>query len=266
MKKRMDILLVEKGLAASREKAKTMIIEGIVSVANVPVKNPSDTYEEDVEISITGKTCPYVSRGGYKLEKAIDEFDLDLKGCVGIDIGASTGGFTDCMLQNGASYVYAVDVGYGQFDWKLRNDERVTLYERTNARYLTAEMFDKAINIASIDVSFISLKLILPVFDNINMADGFKVIALIKPQFEAGKNKVGKKGVVREASTHIEVIENVLNYSKELGFAMTELTYSPVKGPNGNIEFLCSLEKNKDSGIDLQQIKNIVELAHNSLV
>ena len=265
MKKRADVLVFEKNLAPSREKAKTYIIAGTVSCNGKPVKNPSEMLEEDSEITV-GEGCPFVSRGGYKLDKAVKEFNIDLKDKVCVDIGASTGGFTDCMLQNGAQFVYAVDVGYGQFDWKLRNSEKVCLMERTNARYLDEKKFDKTIDFASIDVSFISLKLIIPVLAKINSAKNHNIAALIKPQFEAGKDKVGKKGVVRDAKVHGEVINEICLFAQSAGYGIKGLTYSPVKGPNGNIEYLVYLEYGANCDFDFESIKNVVAVSHNNLV
>lgn len=266
MKKRTDVLVYEKNLAPSREKAKMLILEGSVYVNGVLVKNPSRMTDSDSEITVNDSSLKYVSRGGYKLEKAMDEFGLSLEGRTCIDIGASTGGFTDCMLKNGASFVYAVDVGYGQFAWSLRNDDRVRLLERTNARYLNTEIIPDSVDFASIDVSFISLNLILPVFSELNISDGFQVAALIKPQFEAGREKVGKKGVVRDINTHIEVIENVRTYAENSGFIMEKLSFSPIKGPNGNIEFLCLLNKYAEHSVTSEDIRKVVDSAHISLV
>ena len=266
MKKRIDIILSEKGIAPSREKAKALIIEGSVRVNGCPVKNPSEAFDdESADIEITGKTCPYVSRGGYKIEKALDVFSYSPEGKVCLDIGASTGGFTDCLLKRGASFVYAVDVGYGQFDWKLRNDERVKLYERTNARYLKAEMFERPVDAAVIDVSFISLSLILPALKGIGTSESFDILALIKPQFEAGKDKVGKKGVVRDASVHEEVIRSVRGFAEENGYSMCGISYSPVKGPNGNIEFICRMNSYSEGIVDDEMIAGTVSEAHTVL-
>ena len=266
MKKRADILLTEKGLCASREKAKRTIMAGLARADGRRIENPSAMIDVDAECSVVQDECPYVSRGGWKLKKAIDSFKLDLHDSVCVDIGASTGGFTDCMLQSGAQFVYAVDVGYGQFDWKLRNDRRVCLLERTNARYLDQTQIPKAINFASIDVSFISLRLILPVFDRLALADDFSVAALIKPQFEAGREKVGKKGVVRDPAIHAEVIGQVWKFAGEQGFSVQGLTYSPVKGPNGNIEFLILLKKGAGGDPETDRITNVVTEAHKMLV
>ncbi|HBU11296.1 MAG TPA: TlyA family rRNA (cytidine-2'-O)-methyltransferase [Clostridiales bacterium] len=262
MKKRIDVLLVEKGLAKSREKAKALIIAGGVYVNGGRAKSPSDQFDSEDTIEIKGGGCPYVSRGGLKLKKAIDVFSLDLTGKVCADIGASTGGFTDCMLQEGAAFVYAVDVGYGQFDWGLRNDGRVEVLERTNARYL--EAFDRAVEFVSIDVSFISLALIFPAALRISMGNA-DIAALIKPQFEAGREKVGKKGVVREAQTHREVIKNVQKSAASLGLSMAGLTYSPVRGPNGNIEFLARFVTDGGGDVGEGVIADVVAQAHEAL-
>ena len=266
MKKRADILLTEKGLCASREKAKRTIMAGLARADGRRIENPSAMIDVDAECSVVQDECPYVSRGGWKLKKAIDSFKLELHDSVCVDIGASTGGFTDCMLQSGAQFVYAVDVGYGQFDWKLRNDRRVCLLERTNARYLDQTQIPKVISFASIDVSFISLRLILPVFDRLALADDFSVAALIKPQFEAGREKVGKKGVVRDPAIHAEVIGQVWKFAGEQGFSVQGLTYSPVKGPNGNIEFLILLKKGAGGDPETDRITNVVTEAHKMLV
>ena len=267
MKKRIDILLVETGFAASREKAKNMVVEGIVRANGIAVRNPSETFDSDgLQIEITGNACPYVSRGGYKLEKALDVFSYDPRGKVFIDIGASTGGFTDCLLMNGADYVYALDVGYGQFDWKLRNDSRVKLYERTNARYMKPEMFDRPVDAAVIDVSFISLGLIIPALSAVKKKARFDILALIKPQFEAGRRFVGKKGVVRDASVHADVIKRVMSYALESGYTMCGISYSPVKGPNGNIEFICRMSDHISDSVSLLDIDAVVSEAHSNLV
>lgn len=259
MKKRIDVLLFERGLEKSREKAKIQVIAGNVRVGDIKVQNPSQKFDEDCEIEIIGKSCPYVSRGGLKLEKAIDAFNIKLKGLVCADIGASTGGFTDCMLQNGAKQVYSIDVGYGQFDWNLRNDNRVVVMERTNARYL--ETLPNKIEFCSIDVSFISLKHILPAVRNIGN-DKIGVVALIKPQFEAGKEKVGKKGVVKDKIVHIDVVKKVREYAQTNGFEIIGLTYSPIKGPNGNIEFLAYLQNHAKMCISDVMIESIINEAH----
>lgn len=241
-KTRLDVLLVERGLQESRQKAQTTIMSGLVFVNNQRVDKPGTAVANDAEIEVRGNVLPYVSRGGLKLEKAMKSFGLTLTGMTCADIGASTGGFTDCMLQNGAVKVYAVDVGYGQLDWKLRNDPRVVCMERTNARYLTHEQIPDELDFASIDVSFISLRLILPAVNGL-LREGGHVACLVKPQFEAGREKVGKKGVVRDASVHREVLENFLIHAKESSFTVLDITYSPIRGPEGNIEYLGYLEK-----------------------
>lgn len=257
-KKRLDVYMAENGLAESREKARALIMAGAVAVDGMTVTKPAETVAEGQQVTVRGGD-DFVSRGGHKLEKAIDSFDIDLSGMVCIDVGASTGGFTDCMLQRGASFVYAVDVGYGQLAWRLRQDERVKVMERTNARYLETEMFERPASFASIDVSFISLKLILPALKRV-LAPPYAIAALIKPQFEAGRGKVGKHGVVRDADTHIEVIENVLFAARDMGFVVRGLDFSPIKGPQGNIEYLAYLA---DSGEDAApDASAVVKQAH----
>ena len=242
MKERLDVLLVKRGLAPSREKAKTMIMEGNVFVNNNREDKAGSTFAEDAPIEIHGNTLKYVSRGGLKLEKAMTHFSISLDGMVCMDIGASTGGFTDCMLQNGAVKVFAIDVGRGQLDWKLRQDPRVVCMEKTNIRYVTPEDIGESVQFSSIDVSFISLtKVLLPIRNY--LTDEGQIVALIKPQFEAGREKVGKKGVVREKSTHIEVIHKVIDYAMSIGFEVLNLEFSPIKGPEGNIEYLVHLQK-----------------------
>lgn len=242
MKKRIDLLLVDMGYFESREQARRHIMAGNVFVDNQRVDKAGTAVKIDSEIKVKGKLIPYVSRGGLKLEKALKNFDLTLKYKVCMDIGASTGGFTDCMLQNGARKVYSVDVGYGQLAWKLREDERVVCMERQNIRYLDENLLDEKPDFASIDVSFISLRLVLPkAWELLN--DSGRIVALIKPQFEAGRDKVGKKGVVREKSTHIEVIDTVSQMAIGEGFRILDLDFSPIKGPEGNIEYLIYLEK-----------------------
>lgn len=242
MKKRIDVLLFERGLAPSREKARTLIMAGSVYVNNQKFDKPGDTVSDDAEIEVRGSTLKYVSRGGLKLEKAMQLFPIDLNGKICMDIGASTGGFTDCMLQNGAQRVYSVDVGYGQLAWQLRQDPRVVNLERTNARYLTREHVPEEIDFFSVDVSFISLRIILPAVRPLLM-DGGQAVCLIKPQFEAGREKVGKKGVVRDRAVHEEVVETICRFAVENGYSVLGLTFSPVKGPEGNIEYLVYLEK-----------------------
>ena len=243
MKERLDVLLVKQGLAQSREKAKAIIMSGNVFVDGQREDKAGATFDEEkVEITIKGNTLKYVSRGGLKLEKAIDKFGVNVGDAVCMDIGASTGGFTDCMLQNGASKVYSVDVGHGQLAWKLRNDERVVCMEKTNFRYLTREDIADDLDFASVDVSFISLTKILLPARNL-LKDHGKMVCLIKPQFEAGKEKVGKKGVVRDEKVHVEVIEKIFDFIDILDFEFLALDYSPIKGPEGNIEYLIYIEK-----------------------
>ncbi len=242
MKKRIDVLLFERGLAPSREKARTLIMAGRVYVNNQKFDKPGDTVSDDAEIEVRGSMLKYVSRGGLKLEKAMQLFPIDLNGKICMDIGASTGGFTDCMLQNGAQRVYSVDVGYGQLAWQLRQDPRVVNLERTNARYLTREQVPEEIDFFSVDVSFISLRIILPAVRPL-LRDGGQAVCLIKPQFEAGREKVGKKGVVRDRAVHEEVVETICRFALENGYSVLGLTFSPVKGPEGNIEYLVYLEK-----------------------
>lgn len=242
MKERLDVLLVKRNLAESREKAKAIIMSGCVFVEGQREDKAGTTFSDEVSIEIKGHTLPYVSRGGLKLEKAMDKFEVDVKDKVCTDVGASTGGFTDCMLQNGAKKVYAIDVGRGQLAWKLRQDERVICMEKTNIRYVTPEDIGEPVQFSSIDVSFISLtKVLLPIRNY--LTDEGQIVALIKPQFEAGREKVGKKGVVREKSTHIEVIHKVIDYAMSIGFEVLNLEFSPIKGPEGNIEYLVHLQK-----------------------
>ena len=265
MKERLDVLLVSRGLAPSREKAKTMIMEGNVFVNNNREDKAGSTFSEDCQIEVRGKTLQYVSRGGLKLEKAMTHFGITLEGKICMDIGASTGGFTDCMLQNGAQKVYAVDVGYGQFAWKLRQDERVVCMEKTNIRYVTPEQIGDALDFASVDVSFISLTKVLGPAKELLKEDG-QMVCLIKPQFEAGREKVGKKGVVRDKKVHEEVIERIITFALENGFSVLNLEYSPIKGPEGNIEYLVHIEKTdnpqKEESVDFHEI---VEAAHGQL-
>jgi 23S rRNA (cytidine1920-2'-O)/16S rRNA (cytidine1409-2'-O)-methyltransferase len=236
-KKRLDVLLVEQGLAESRQKAQAIIMAGQVFIGTKRYDKAGMAVDENEKLEVRGRTLRYVSRGGLKLEKAMAQFPISLSGEVAADIGASTGGFTDCMLQNGAVKVYAVDVGYGQLAWSIRNDERVVCLERTNARYLTTEQIPDPLDFASIDVSFISLKLILPALRPLMKETG-QVAALIKPQFEAGREKVGKKGVVRDPKVHLEVLEQVLKYAEDADFTVKGLTFSPIRGPEGIIEYL----------------------------
>lgn len=266
LKKRLDILLVEKGLSESREKAKTVIMSGMVYVNNQKSDKPGETIEAQAQIEVRGKKLQYVSRGGLKLEKAMELFSISPKGKICMDIGASTGGFTDCMLQNGASKVYAVDVGYGQLAWKLRTDSRVVCLERTNARYVTREEVPDAVYLTSVDVSFISLTLILPAIHALLQTNGV-ALCLIKPQFEAGREKVGKKGVVRDAAVHREVIGKIIAFSLQNGYSVCGLTFSPVKGPEGNIEYLIHLQK-AEAPVNLlteDAAADIVEASHQDL-
>lgn len=263
-KERLDILLVEKGIITSREKAKACIMEGRVYVNGQKVDKAGEKVGVDSDIEYRGDTLKYVSRGGLKLEKAMATWDLTLDDKVCMDIGASTGGFTDCMLQNGAAKVFAVDVGYGQFAWKLRTDERVVCMERTNIRYVTPEDIDNdLLDFASIDVSFISLKKIMPATLSLLKDDG-EVVALIKPQFEAGREKVGKKGVVREISTHKEVVHGIIDFLLEQDLNVLGVGYSPIKGPEGNREYLVYFSKNKDkeSSFVKEDIDAVVEASH----
>jgi len=263
MKKRLDILLVEQGLATGRDKAKALIMSGQVYVNGQKCDKAGEEYKETDKIEVRGDTLKYVSRGGLKLEKAMTVFPISLKDKICCDFGASTGGFTDCMLQNGAKKVYAFDVGYGQLAWSLRQDERVVNYERTNIRYLTGEEVDGPIDFISIDVSFISLALILPVAYKLLGNEG-ETICLIKPQFEAGRDKVGKKGVVRDKSVHLEVIEKVINCAINEGFTVKGLDFSPVKGPEGNIEYLLHIVKKPCESAEVNAEKTVEE-AHQSL-
>ncbi len=241
-KERLDMLLLARGLAESRSKAQALIMEGLVFVSGQRVDKPGTPTDPAAEIEVRGKLCPYVSRGGLKLEKALAYFGVNPEGYVCSDSGASTGGFTDCLLQKGAKKVFAIDVGYGQLAWSIREDPRVVVMERTNIRNVTPEQIGEPLDLSVVDVSFISLKLVLPVIKQLLKPTG-QVLCLIKPQFEAGKEKVGKKGVVRELATHIEVLENFLALARELEFTVVDLTYSPVKGPEGNIEFLGHLSR-----------------------
>ncbi len=264
-KVRLDVAIVERGLAESREKAKALIMAGIVFVNNQKSDKAGNTVKDDDLIEVRGETLKYVSRGGLKLEKAVSSFNLDLNGCICADIGASTGGFTDCMLQNGAVKVYAIDVGYGQLAWKLRTDERVINLERTNFRYVTTEQIPESLDFASVDVSFISLSIILPVMRNF-LRDCGRAVCLIKPQFEAGKENVGKKGVVRDKNVHIAVVEKITVLALELGFSLLGLDFSPVKGPEGNIEYLCYLQKD-DNPQNLCEVTpvQVVDASYNAL-
>ena len=270
MKKRLDVELVDRGLVQSRERAKGVIMEGLVYVNGQKSDKAGTPVKEDDRIEVRGETLRYVSRGGKKLEKAMQVFPVVLEGCTCMDIGASTGGFTDCMLQNGAVKVYAVDVGYGQLAWSLRTDERVVNLERTNIRYITEEQVPQPVDFISVDVSFISLTLVLPVAHRL-LKDGAQMVCLVKPQFEAGKDKVGKKGVVRDPQIHREVIRKVIDCAAELGFWVRGLDFSPIKGPEGNIEYLLFLQKPQQDALPPEetvaeeQIAGVVDSAHQSL-
>ena len=263
MKERLDVLLVQKGLAESREKAKAMIMEGNVFVDGQREDKAGTNFDTEAEIEVRGNTLKYVSRGGLKLEKAMKEFDISLEGMVCMDIGASTGGFTDCMLQNGAVKVYSVDVGYGQFAWKLRNDPRVVCMEKTNIRYVTPEDIADVLDFASVDVSFISLtKVLVPARELLR--DGGRMVCLIKPQFEAGREKVGKKGVVRDPAVHLEVLQQFLRHAKENNFTVLGITYSPIRGSEGNIEYLGFLRKS-DEPDTIPELSDVVAASHDEL-
>lgn len=272
MKERLDVLLVKKGLAPSREKAKAVIMAGSVYVDGQKEDKAGSVFdEESAQIEVRGHALPYVSRGGLKLEKALKVFPITLTDKICMDIGASTGGFTDCMLQNGAAKVYSVDVGYGQLDWKLRQDDRVVCMEKTNFRYMTPENIPDVLDFASVDVSFISLdKILTPAYALLK--EQGEMVALIKPQFEAGREKVGKKGVVRDPKVHEEVISRIVRHADEVSFEVLDLSYSPIRGPEGNIEYLIHLRKNPERTVypDIlavfeKKIKEIVEEAHQEL-
>ncbi|NFL34577.1 TlyA family RNA methyltransferase [Clostridium botulinum] len=265
-KERLDILLVEKGIITSRDKAKACIMEGKVFVDGQRVDKAGEKVSVIANIEYKGAKLKYVSRGGLKLEKAMKSYDISLEDKVCMDIGASTGGFTDCMLQNGAKKVYSVDVGYGQFAWKLRTDERVVCMERTNIRYVTLEDIGEPLDFASIDVSFISLKKIMPATLRL-LKDTGEVVALIKPQFEAGREKVGKKGVVREISTHKEVVYGIIEFLKNENLNILGVGYSPIKGPEGNREYLVYFTKDneKESNFELDDVERVIEESHKEL-
>lgn len=264
MKERLDVMMVNRGLAESREKAKAIIMSGIVYVDNIKEDKAGSTFDEKAQIEVRGNTLKYVSRGGLKLEKAMDCFGVSLAGKVAMDVGSSTGGFTDCMLQNGAVKVYSVDVGHGQLAWKLRNDERVVCMEKTNIRYVTPDDIEDRIEFASIDVSFISLTKVLPPVKELLTDDG-EIVCLIKPQFEAGREKVGKKGVVRDQKVHVEVVEMIVDFARQIGFKTLDLSYSPIKGPEGNIEYLLYITKDQTKENKEFGIKAMVEESHRSL-
>lgn len=259
MKDRLDVILTRRQIFASREKAKASVMAGLIYVDGQRIDKPGTQINEDAEITVKEALCPYVSRGGLKLEKALEAFDFSLEGATAVDIGASTGGFTDCMLQKGAEKVFAIDVGYGQLDWKLRNDPRVVNMEKTNVRYLDKDAVDSNVDFISIDVSFISLKLIFPVAAGLLSGNG-SLVCLVKPQFEAGREQVGKKGIVRDPAVHREVIKKVIRYGEDNGLYSHSLTYSPVTGTKGNIEYLLYMKKTPaDTEID---INGTVEASH----
>ena len=266
MKERLDVLLTEQGFFDSRERARIAVMEGLVYVDGQKEDKPGTKFSDTAKIEVRGETLRYVSRGGLKLEKAMELWPIRLAGKTCMDVGASTGGFTDCMLQNGADKVYSVDVGYGQLHWKLRNDPRVVNLEKTNARYLTRNEVPDPVDFVSVDVSFISLTKILEPVKAL-LSENAGLVTLVKPQFEAGREKVGKKGVVREASTHAEVIRKVTEYAESIGFSVLGLTYSPVKGPEGNIEYLAYLRNGalpEDSGVTYD-VDAVVEESHRTL-
>ena len=264
IKKRLDVLLVERGFAQTRAKAQAVIMSGLVYVSGQKADKPGISYEETVNIEVRSGGCPYVSRGGLKLEKALRDFGVDPTGYVCSDSGASTGGFTDCLLQQGAKKVFAIDVGYGQLDWKIRSDPRVVVMERTNVRYVTPEQLGEPLDLSVVDVSFISLRIVLPVIKTFLKPDCGQVLCLIKPQFEAGKEKVGKKGVVRDPAIHKEVLDDFVQLTEEIGFTILGLTFSPVKGPEGNIEFLAHLTLSDQPGIPVDT-EQVVRSAHETL-
>ena len=265
MKERLDIILTQKGLFESREKARASIMAGDVFVDGLRMDKPGTKIDTESDITLRQTACPYVSRGGLKLEKAIQVFELDLKGAKAVDIGASTGGFTDCMLRNGAEHVWCIDVGYGQLDWKLRNDPRITNMEKTNVRYLDVDSIGRDIDFISIDVSFISLKLVLPVASQL-LREGGELVALVKPQFEAGREQVGKKGIVRDPAVHRQVIRQASEYGIENGLTPMGLDFSPVTGTKGNIEYLLFMTKKLcDNRVGEEGIRKVVEASHQQL-
>ena len=263
-KKRLDVLLVEQGYADSRTKAQAIIMSGMVYVDGQKADKPGMSFDETLPLEVRGAVCPYVSRGGLKLEKALRDFGVDPTGYVCSDSGASTGGFTDCLLQQGASKVFAIDVGYGQLDWKIRSDPRVVVMERTNVRYVTREQLGEPLDLSVVDVSFISLRIVLPVIKTFLKENAGQVLCLIKPQFEAGKEKVGKKGVVRDPAVHKEVLDAFVALTKEIDFKILGLTFSPVKGPEGNIEFLAHLTLADVDGME-PDTAVVVSQAHDTL-
>lgn len=266
-KERLDILLVKKGFFDSRERAKSSIMAGVVYINNQKADKPGTKFHEEDEIIIKESIHPFVSRGGLKLKKALDSFNINLQGKIALDIGASTGGFTDCMLKEGASKVYSIDVGYGQLAWKLRNDKRVVCMERTNIRYINPDDIGELASFASIDVSFISLKKVIPVVKKLLEEKG-EIVCLVKPQFEAGRDKVGKRGVVKEKETHIEVLKDILQFAQEQELGVKGLTYSPIRGPEGNIEFLLYISKTYPPAMEKELyslIDNVVEESHQNI-
>ena len=264
IKKRLDVLLTERNLAESRAKAQAIIMAGLVYVQGQKADKPGISYEENVDIEVRGEVCPYVSRGGLKLEKALRDFCVDPTGFVCSDSGASTGGFTDCLLQQGAKKVFAIDVGYGQLEWKIRSDPRVVVMERTNIRYVTPDQLGEPLDLSVVDVSFISLKIVLPAIQALLKPGMGQVLCLIKPQFEAGRDQVGKKGVIRDPQIHKQVLDDFVELADTLGFTILGLTFSPVKGPEGNIEFLGHLTLVDAEGIQ-PDTADIVAQAHEAL-
>ena len=262
-KERLDVLLVQRGLAETRSKAQAIIMSGDVYVANQKIDKAGTMLDPEAEIEVRAAACPYVSRGGWKLEKALRDFGVDPSGFICSDSGASTGGFTDCLLQQGAKKVYAIDVGYGQLAWKLREDPRVVCMERTNIRYVTPEQIGEPLDLSVVDVSFISLRLVLPAIRAL-LGPAGQVICLIKPQFEAGREKVGKKGVIRDPAVHLEVLQQFTALAHELGFTIRAMTFSPVKGPEGNIEFLAHLSLQPGDACDTD-LRQLVNDAHSAL-
>ncbi len=265
MKQRIDVALVSRGMADSREKAQALIMAGQVYIDEKKVLKASEQVSEDANLILRGAgDAHFASRGGHKLEKAMTAFQADVQGAVAMDIGAAAGGFTDVLLRHGASHVYAIDVGYGQLDWKLRNDDRVTVMERTNARTLTPDMFPKRPNLTVMDVSFISIRLILPVAAEI-MGENGRFLTLVKPQFEAGKGQVGKNGVVREKETHERVLKEICLFAPTFGWHVAQMTFSPIKGPAGNIEFLADIRPGEGETLTDENIRALVEQAHREL-
>ena len=260
---RIDQLMADRGLAVSRERAKTAVMAGLVYIGEIRIDKPGQTVDENAEITVRGDPVGFVSRGGLKLEKALADFNIDVAGANALDAGASTGGFTDCMLKRGAKHVWAVDVGYGQFAWTLRNDPRVTLMERANIRHMTPETIGQPLDFAAVDLSFISLKLVLPPIHAL-LTEDCRAVCLIKPQFEAGRELVGKKGVVRDPAVHIQVLRDFCANAEQAGFYVHALGFSPIRGPEGNIEYLSYMRKTQNVN-DIIPPKTLVEQAHGSL-